>query len=283
MELTLPVGLLFLLTEFGVAYLLSSNLPTILEPSDDESEEVKLSRKKREEDEVRCRGYIFNALSNRLEEVLRSEVTNEEEAREARELIAEAFRNGGTANPADFLPTLNLFGQGFEKKMKKLGHRIDVFLQKLVDEHKSKRQENTMIDHLLYLQEFEPQYYTDEIIQGLLLVIILAGIDTSAVTIKWAISNLLNHPEVLKKAKAEIDNQIGQENLIDEHDVSKLHYLQNVILETLRLYPALPLLVPHMPSSDCIIAGYKCVTWCNCIGECMGHSYIGTQSYRMIQ
>ncbi|XVF71422.1 hypothetical protein PTKIN_Ptkin12aG0036000 [Pterospermum kingtungense] len=30
------------------------------------------------------------------------EVTNEEEARKARELIAKAFKNGGAANPADF-------------------------------------------------------------------------------------------------------------------------------------------------------------------------------------
>lgn len=88
-------------------------------------------------------------------------------------------------------------------------------------------------------------------------MIILAGTDTSAVTIEWAMSNLLNHPEILKKARAEIESQIGQENLIDEHDVSKLHYLQSIILETLRLYPALPLLVPHMPSSDCTVAGYN--------------------------
>ncbi|XVF71423.1 hypothetical protein PTKIN_Ptkin12aG0036100 [Pterospermum kingtungense] len=70
---------------------------------------------------------------------------------------------------------LNWFGQGFEKKMtcfcKGCGQRIDLFLQELVDERKSNRQENTMIDHLLSLHESEPQYYTDEIIKGLMLVI----------------------------------------------------------------------------------------------------------------
>ncbi|XVF20608.1 hypothetical protein REPUB_Repub12eG0015400 [Reevesia pubescens] len=185
------------------------------------------------------------------------EVTNEEEAREFRELIAEAFRNGGAANPADYLPILNWFGQGFEKKVSKLGKRMDGFFQKLIDEHRSNRQENTMIDHLLSLQESEPHYYTDEIIKGLILVIILAGTDTSAVTIEWAMSNLLNHPEVLKKARAEIDSQIGQENLINEADVFELHYLQSIIFETLRLYPAAPLLLPHMPSTDCTIGEYN--------------------------
>ncbi|XWS75582.1 hypothetical protein CRYUN_Cryun01aG0103000 [Craigia yunnanensis] len=185
------------------------------------------------------------------------EVTNGAEAREFRDLMADVVKSSGAANPADFLPILNWFGQGFEKKLKKLGERMDGFLQKLIDEHRSKRQENTMIDHLLSLQESEPHYYTDEIIKGFILVMILAGTDTSAVTIEWAMSNLLNHPEVLQRARAEIDSQIGQENLIDEADVSKLHYLQSIIFETLRLYPAAPLLIPHMPSSDCTIGGYN--------------------------
>ncbi|XVE72221.1 hypothetical protein DITRI_Ditri11bG0022200 [Diplodiscus trichospermus] len=185
------------------------------------------------------------------------EVTNEAEAREFRGLIADAFKNSGTSNPADFLPILSWFGQGFEKKLSKLGKRIDGFLQKLIDDLRSKRQENTMIGHLLSLQESEPHYYTDETIKGFILVMILAGTDTSAVTVEWAMSNLLNHPQILEKARAEMDSEIGQETLIDEADVPKLHYLQSIILETLRLYPAAPLLLPHMPSSDCTIGGYN--------------------------
>ncbi|XVF71426.1 hypothetical protein PTKIN_Ptkin12aG0036400 [Pterospermum kingtungense] len=184
------------------------------------------------------------------------EVTSEAEAREFRELMVEVFNSSGTANPADYLPMLNWFG-GFEKKAKKLGQKMDGFLQKLIDDQRSESHENTMIGHLLSLQESEPLYYTDEIIKGFILVIVLAGTETSAVTMEWAMSNLLNHPEVLQKARAEIDSQIGQENLIDEADVSKLHYLQSIIFETLRLYPATPLLLPHMPSSDCCIAGYN--------------------------
>ncbi|MBA0803186.1 hypothetical protein Gohar_013428, partial [Gossypium harknessii] len=56
-------------------------------------------------------------------------------------------------------------------------------------------------------------------------VLLFAGTDTSAVTLEWAMSNLLNNPEVLKKAKAEIDAQVGEERLIDESDIAKLPYL----------------------------------------------------------
>lgn len=52
-------------------------------------------------------------------------------------------------------------------------------------------------------------------------------------TLEWAMSNLLNNPEVLKKAKAEIDAQVGEERFIDETDITKLPYLRNIMLETL--------------------------------------------------
>ncbi|KAL4311934.1 hypothetical protein GQ457_01G036950 [Hibiscus cannabinus] len=185
------------------------------------------------------------------------EVANEEEAREFRELMVEIFKKSGTGNPADYLPILNWFGLGFERELKKLAQRMDGFLQKLIDEHRTKKlQNNSMIQHLLSMQQSDPLYYTDEIIKGFIMVIILAGTDTSSVTIEWAMANLLNHPQVLKKARDEIDSLIGQENLIEEADVPKLHYLRSIMYETLRLYPAAPLLIPHMPSSDCTIGGY---------------------------
>ena len=87
-------------------------------------------------------------------------------------------------------------------------------------------------------------------------VLILAGTDTSSATLEWAMANLLNHPNVLKKVTIELDNQIGEDKLINESDISKLSYLQSIILETLRLYPTAPLLLPHMSSDDCTIQGY---------------------------
>lgn len=85
---------------------------------------------------------------------------------------------------------------------------------------------------------------------------IFAGTDTSAVTLEWAMSNLLNNQQALMKARDEIDTQVGSECLLDEPHVSKLPYLQNIFKETLRLYPAAPLLGAHEASDDCTIGGY---------------------------
>lgn len=68
---------------------------------------------------------------------------------------------------------------------------------------------------------------------------------------------LLNHPQVLKKAQTEIDRVIGNNRLVDESDIANLPYLRCIINETLRLYPAGPLLVPHEASEDCVIGGYN--------------------------
>jgi cytochrome P450 len=86
--------------------------------------------------------------------------------------------------------------------------------------------------------------------------LILAGTDTSAVTLEWTLSALLNHPQILSKARDEIDNKVGLNRLVEESDLSHLPYLQNIVSESLRLYPASPLLVPHVASEDCKVGGY---------------------------
>lgn len=87
-------------------------------------------------------------------------------------------------------------------------------------------------------------------------VLILAGTDTSAATLEWAMTLLLNHPDALEKAKTEINIHVGTDRLIEESDLPKLLYLQNIISETLRLFPVAPLLVPHMSSDHCRIGGF---------------------------
>ncbi|KAM7521337.1 hypothetical protein LguiB_020299 [Lonicera macranthoides] len=185
------------------------------------------------------------------------EVEDQEEAIRFRDLIKEVVQYGGASNPGDFLPLLRWIDYGgFQKNLSRIGHKMDALLQGLIDEHRYNNSKNTMIDHLLSLQQSQPEYYTDQIIKGLMIVMVTAGTDTSSVTIEWALSLLLNHPEVLQKVKAELDAHVGHDRLIDEPDLPKLHYLQNIISETFRLFPAAPLLVPHESSADFTLGGY---------------------------
>lgn len=47
---------------------------------------------------------------------------------------------------------------------------MDALLQGVIDEHRRDNNKNTMIDHLLSLQQSQPEYYTDQIIKGLMIV-----------------------------------------------------------------------------------------------------------------
>ncbi|KAJ6320965.1 hypothetical protein OIU78_016207 [Salix suchowensis] len=84
----------------------------------------------------------------------------------------------------------------------------------------------------------------------------VAGTETTATTLEWAMALLLNHPKVMLKVKAEIDEHVGHGRLLNESDTAKLPYLGCVITETLRLYPPAPLLLPHFSSEACTAGGF---------------------------
>ncbi|KAJ6722503.1 CYTOCHROME P450 FAMILY PROTEIN [Salix koriyanagi] len=88
------------------------------------------------------------------------------------------------------------------------------------------------------------------------MALILGGSDTTAGTLTWAISLLLNNRHMLKKAQEELDLQVGKDRQVVDSDVKNLVYLQAIIKETLRLYPAGPLLGPREAMEDCQVAGY---------------------------
>ncbi|XP_018718551.2 cytochrome P450 81E8 isoform X1 [Eucalyptus grandis] len=186
---------------------------------------------------------------------------DEAEAREARKLIKQIVGSGGISYVGDFLPILKLVDyNGVKKRVVELKEKIDAFIQGLINEHRRKKGDpelaDSMISHLLHLQESQPEDYSDFMIKGLVFVLLVAGTDTSSLTLEWIMANLLNNPEKLEKAQNEIDSVIGHDRLVEESDVSNLPYLHCVILETLRLNTTAPLLIPHASSADCTIGGY---------------------------
>lgn len=187
------------------------------------------------------------------------DVDDASEAKKFSDLIREGSEISGAGNPGDFLPMLKFLFRGLERRMVTWNEKCDNFYQRILDERKemsNKDGTRAILDVLIKLQEEDPAFYTNEVIKGMIMVLVLAGADTSSATMEWAMALLLNNPETLKKAQEEIDNVVGHDRLLNEDDVAKLPYLQNIINETLRLYPPTPLLLPHESSDDCTICGY---------------------------
>lgn len=192
-------------------------------------------------------------------------VSGSEDARRFKAIVTETLQLSAATNLVDFLPFVKSAGLNkTEKRLLILRAKRDKFMQELIEEHRrlrcdsvSEQRSRTMIDVLISLQETEPEYYTDPIIRGMMQVLLIAGSDTSSATMEWALSSLLNNPEILVQAQSEIDTNVGQSRLIEESDLTELPYLHGIIKETLRMYPAAPLLVPHESSEECTIGGFK--------------------------
>ena len=67
---------------------------------------------------------------------------------------------------------------------------------------------------------------------------------------------MVRKPEVLRKAQEEIRAVAGSQGRVQKADVAKLRYLTAVVMETLRLHPALPLLVPRETMRRITVSGY---------------------------
>ncbi|KAH0454493.1 hypothetical protein IEQ34_016417 [Dendrobium chrysotoxum] len=193
------------------------------------------------------------------------EEDGDEEARRFKQMVGKVFSFANASNVGDFLPSaIGWFARlGVERKLAQIHRYMDRFLQDLVEERRGKRRveegkstNKTMLDAILSVQKDQPEQYSDTFIKSLFVSLLLAGTDTSSNTIEWAMCLLLNSPEKLVKARKEIDEKLGNDRLLEESDLANLPYLHCIIKETLRLYPVVPLLLPHQSLEPCNVGGY---------------------------
>ncbi|KAK9109030.1 hypothetical protein Sjap_017090 [Stephania japonica] len=165
--------------------------------------------------------------------------------------------------------------EGYQKEMKNLAMELDSLVQGLLEEHKRKRgseegseakKQHDFMDVMLSVLNDTTVIAdrdADTVNKATCLTIILGASDTTTVTLTWALSLLLNNLLVVKKAQEEVTAQVGSDRHVDESDVKNQEYLQAIIKETLRLYPAAPLSVPRESIEDAVVAGYHVPPACS--------------------
>ena len=67
---------------------------------------------------------------------------------------------------------------------------------------------------------------------------------------------LLQNPEKMAKAWDELKKFLGKDGHIEESDISKFHYLQAIVKETLWLHNLVPFLVPHKAETNVEMCGF---------------------------
>ncbi|XP_028753205.1 flavonoid 3'-monooxygenase-like [Neltuma alba] len=180
-------------------------------------------------------------------------------AEEFKKMLDELFLLNGVLNIGDFIPWINFLDlQGYIKRMKAVSKKFDRFMEHVLDEHNERRRGNPdyeakdMVDVLLQLAEdptldvkFERhgiKAFTQDLIAG--------GTESSAVTVEWAMSELLRKPEIFTKATEELDRVIGRERWVEEKDIPNLPYINAIAKETMRLHPVAPMLAPRRARED---------------------------------
>ncbi|KAH9718037.1 cytochrome P450 83B1 [Citrus sinensis] len=169
---------------------------------------------------------------------------------------------------ADYFPFMGWIDKltGMIRRLENNFQESDRFYQELIDEHldpkrtKAKVQQEDLVDVLLQIRKdhgFKVDLTLDHI-KAVLMNIFVAGTDTSAATLVWAMTYLMKHPRVMKKVQEEIRSLVGgKKSFVDEDDVQELHYHKAVVKETMRLQPPVPLLVPKETIEKCTIDGYE--------------------------
>ncbi|KAI3684958.1 hypothetical protein L6452_34188 [Arctium lappa] len=165
----------------------------------------------------------------------------------------------------DYFPLMGWLDKlnGTIGRLEKNFNHLDEFYQELIDEHLNRNRPNKMqddmVDILLRLKQDSDSNIdlTFDHIKAVLMNILFGGTDTSAATVVWAMTLLIQNPETLKKVQQEVRNVIGNKGKVQEDDLQNLNYLKAVIKETFRLYPAVPLLLPHESRDRCILGGYE--------------------------
>ncbi|CAN7127110.1 unnamed protein product [Brassica rapa subsp. narinosa] len=172
----------------------------------------------------------------------------------------------GSPDLANFFPFLGFLDlQGNSKRMKFCTERLFKVFRGFIDiktAEKSLRNDpkdasnRDFLDALLDLTVGDEAELDNNDIEHLLLDMFIAGTDTSSNTVEWAMAELLTNPKTMVKAQSEIQRIIGQNGFVQEPDISELPYIQAVVKETLRLHPAVPLLLPRKAEKDVEVFGY---------------------------
>ncbi|XP_070073350.1 probable cytochrome P450 313a5 isoform X2 [Drosophila takahashii] len=137
---------------------------------------------------------------------------------------------------------------GFERRRLEATSQANAFIKDIIDKKLGSRSSETslepaLIDRILDLVRNGDLSYDD--VMGEFSNIIFAASDTTSVTVNNVLSLLAMFPKVQDKVfeeLAEVFPSVGGSEL-SHGDVEKLVYLDQVLQETLRLIPAVPLLI----------------------------------------
>ncbi|CAI0547508.1 unnamed protein product [Linum tenue] len=187
-------------------------------------------------------------------------------------LLEELMKLLGGFFVGDFIPSLGWVNRlvGVDRRVDKTFKEFDEMLESILVEHEDRSKDRSngsveegcqsFVDVLLEAQrdgKTTSHFLGRDNIKALLMDMLVGGTDTSATLLEWVMAELLKHPRVMKKLQHEVRTITKGKLEISDSDLDQMTYLKQVMLETLRLHPPVPLLGPRELIEDSTIMGYE--------------------------
>lgn len=183
----------------------------------------------------------------------------DDQGQEFKGIVSNGIKIGAKVFMGEYVPLLRWMFAGENDVLKHHETRRARLTKQIMEEHTLVRKKtggakDHFVDALLTLQK---QYdLTDDTVITLLWDMITAGMDTTSISVEWAMAELVKNPRVQRKAQEELDRVIGSSRVMNETDFSNLPYLQCVVKEALRLHPPTPMMLPHKARANTKLGGY---------------------------
>ncbi|KAH0851136.1 hypothetical protein HID58_094981 [Brassica napus] len=168
----------------------------------------------------------------------------------------------GSFPVAEYIPSLAWIDwiRRLDGKAEEVSKTFDDFLEKVVQEHDLDvdKKRSGFVDTLLSIQREQttPFVFDRSNIKLIILDMFIGGTATTSSLLEWTLTELVRHPECVKKLRDEICSVSAHNSYVNEEDVEKMNYLNAIIKETLRLHPPLSIIVPRLLSEDVRLRGY---------------------------
>jgi cytochrome P450 len=145
------------------------------------------------------------------------------------------------------------------RRMRRAVRVLDSIVTPLVEERRREHEQGHEHDDLLslLLAARDPETgegLDDTLLRDQILMTFFAGFETTSTALTWVWIMLARHPEVEQRLHAELDEVLGGRPATAQ-DLPRLRYMQQVLDETLRLYPSVFMLA-RQPVGDQELGGY---------------------------
>jgi len=115
---------------------------------------------------------------------------------------------------------------------------------RLSDPATANAQPRCFLEAMVAARDEEGRPFSDEIIFGNLMTMLLAGEDTTAYTLAWAVHHLCDHPEAVSRLRDEVDALPAESGVpVDLDTALQASYAGAVANEAMRLRPVAPLVI----------------------------------------